>query len=343
MFLLDKMKLNDETRRVTMDLKSYAPDLKSFEGLSYEDALLFLQAFENNELDLEQFQKMAEQMRQENMGNTVDLCSIMNIKSGECSEDCRFCAQSAYYDAPADHFDLRSENDILQEAKNMETSGVDRFSLVSSGGYLDEEDLEKLVSIYKRIKEETSLKICASHGILKTGQAEKLRQAGVLRYHHNLESSREYYKDVCTTHDYEERIETVKDAMQAGMEVCSGGIFGLGETMKDRIDMAYEFKKLNVNSIPINVLNPIPGTPFEAIAPQSEKSLLFMTVLYRWIMPKTEIRFAGGRIKLGESAKKAFQSGVNGVLTGDFLTTTGTDIASDRKMFTDMGYELKRK
>ncbi len=326
-----------------MDLKGFAPDIKSFEGLSYEDACKFLEAFENNQLDMVEFRNMAEQMRQVNMGKSVDLCSIMNVKSGECSEDCRFCAQSAYYDAPADHFDLRSADDIIQEAKNMEAAGVDRFSLVSSGGYLSDEDLEKLVSIYKRIKTETSLNICASHGILKPGQAAKLREAGVLRYHHNLESSRSYYREVCTTHDYEERIDTVKEAMEIGMEVCSGGIFGLGETMKDRIDMAFEFKKLEVNSIPINVLNPIPGTPFEKNAPQSQESLLFMTVLYRWIMPKTEIRFAGGRVKLGESAKKAFQSGVNGVLTGDFLTTTGTDIASDRKMFKEMGYELKRK
>jgi len=326
-----------------MDLRSYVADIEKFEGLKYEDALQFLEAFEKDLIDLEQFREIAEQMRQVNMGNTVDLCSIMNVKSGACSEDCRFCAQSVYYDAPSEHYDLRSADAIIEEAKKMEASGVDRFSLVSSGGYLEDEDLEKLVSIYKRINTETSLNICASHGILKPGQAQKLRQAGVLRYHHNLESSRSYYKEVCTTHDYEERIDTVKDALAADMEVCSGGIFGLGETMKDRVDMAYEFKKLNVNSIPINVLNPIPGTPFEKNAPQSEKSLLFMTVLYRWIMPKTEIRFAGGRIKLGQSAKEAFKSGVNGVLTGDFLTTTGTDIASDRKMFKDMGYELKRK
>ncbi len=326
-----------------MDLKSFAPNMVDFDGLKYNEATKFLEMFERGELDLELFMNMAEEMRQVNMGNTVDLCSIMNIKSGDCSEDCRFCAQSSYYDAPAEHFDLRSIDDIVEEAKRMEASGVDRFSLVSSGGYLDDEDLDKLISVYKRINEETSLNICASHGILKPGQAQKLREAGVLRYHHNLESSREYYKKVCTTHGYDERIQTVNDAMEAGMEVCSGGIFGLGETLKDRIDMAYEFKKMGVNSIPINVLNPIPGTPFEKNAPQSERSLLFMTVLYRWIMPKTEIRFAGGRIKLGESAKQAFKSGVNGVLTGDFLTTTGTDIASDRSMFENMGYDLKRK
>lgn len=326
-----------------MDLKAFVPNIEDFDGLKYDEAIEFLNAFESGELDMELFMSMAEEMRQVNMGNSVDLCSIMNVKSGDCSEDCRFCAQSAYYDAPADHFDLRSEDEIVEEAKKMEAAGVDRFSLVSSGGYLDENDMDKLVSVYKRISEETSLNICASHGILKPGQAEQLRQAGVLRYHHNLESSRDYYTEVCTTHGYDERIQTVKDAMKAGMEVCSGGIFGLGETLKDRIDMAYEFKKLGVDSTPINVLNPIPGTPFEKNAPQSERSLLFMTVLFRWIMPKTEIRFAGGRIKLGESAKKAFKSGINGVLTGNFLTTTGADIATDRNMFEEMGYDLKRK
>ncbi len=326
-----------------MDLMSFIPNMNAFNGLTKTEAYEVLEAFENHKIDMEKFQSVAEELRQLNLGNTVDLCSIMNVKSGECSEDCRFCAQSAYYDAPSDQFDLLKVNEIVDEAKRMEASGVDRFSLVSSGGYLDSDDLNNLETIYRRIKAETSLKICASHGILRPGQAERLKEAGVLRYHHNLESSRSYYKEVCTTHDYEERIQTVKDVMDSGLEVCSGGIFGLGETMKDRIDMAYEFKALDVNSIPINILNPIPGTPFEKNQPQSEEHLLFMTVLYRWIMPKVEIRFAGGRMKLGEKSKIAFKSGVNGVLTGDFLTTTGTDIASDRKMFEEMGYELKRE
>jgi len=326
-----------------MELKSYVSSIESFRGLSKEEAFEFLKAYENDEIQIEEFLEVAEKFRQYHMGNTVDLCSIMNVKSGACSEDCRFCAQSSYYEAPSDHFDLCKADDIVAEAKLMEAAGVDRFSLVSSGGYLHEEDLINLENIYKRIKKETSLKICASHGILRPGQAERLKEAGVLRYHHNLESSREYYKEVCSTHGYEERIQTVLGAMNADLEICSGGIFGLGETMKDRIDMAFEFKKLNVNSIPINILNPIPGTPFENNEEQNIDDLLFMTVLYRWIMPKTEIRFAGGRMKLGENSKVAFKSGVNGVLTGNFLTTTGSDIASDRQMFEDMGYSLNRE
>jgi len=326
-----------------MNLNDHFSNLEGFEGLEYQQALGLLEAFENDEIDMEALGSIAEEIRQIYIGNKMDLCSIMNVKSGSCSEDCRFCAQSAHYDAPSEHFDLKSQDEILIEAKKMEVSGVNKFSLVSSGGYLDNEDMSHLVTAYKSLERETDLSLCASHGILTMGQAEKLKMAGVKRYHHNLESSRAFYSKVCTTHTYDERIETVKHAQNAGLEVCCGGIFGLGETMKDRIDMAFEIKKLGVQSVPINVLNPIPGTPFEKNAPQSEKSLLFMTTLYRLILPKAEIRFAGGRNKLGKVAEIAFKSGVNGVLTGDFLTTTGTNIDSDRSLFEKLGFEIKEK
>lgn len=326
-----------------MTFKKYFSNLESFEGLDYEQSLELLKAFENDEIDLKALGAVAEEIRQMHIGNKMDLCSIMNVKSGSCSEDCRFCAQSAHYEAPSEHFDLKSHEEILIEAKKMEASGVNKFSLVSSGGYLDKEDIDHLTRAYDTLQRETELSLCASHGILSGDQAQALKNSGVKRYHHNLESSRSFYSKVCTTHSYDERIETIKHAQKSGMEVCCGGIFGLGEIMKDRIDMAYEIKKLGVQSVPINVLNPIPGTPFEKNAAQSEKSLLFMTILFRLILPKAEIRFAGGRNKLGKTAEVAFKSGVNGVLTGDFLTTTGTNIESDRDLFEKLGFEIKRK
>ncbi len=326
-----------------MKPEDYFSNLEEFKGLTYEQALELLQTFENDAIDMQTLGSVAEKIRQIHLGNKMDLCSIMNVKSGSCSEDCKFCAQSAHYEAPSEHFDLKSQNEIVMEAKKMEASGVDKFSLVSSGGYLDNADLPHLISAYQAVEKETELSLCASHGILTRLQAQALKNAGVKRYHHNLESSRDFYNKVCTTHTYDERIKTVENAKNVGLEVCCGGIFGLGETMKDRIDMAFEIKKLGVQSVPINVLNPIPGTPFESNAAQSEKSLLFMTILYRLILPKTEIRFAGGRNKLGTSAKVAFKNGVNGVLTGDFLTTTGTNIESDRRLFEKLGFEIKGK
>lgn len=280
--------------------------------------------------ELKDLYEAANEIRQHFQGDAFDLCTIMNIKSGKCSEDCRFCAQSIHFETPAESFPLVDTDAILERAKEMEREGVHRFSLVSSGRGVDPNDFEKLLEIYSRIHKETSLKICASHGIINYEQALQLKEAGVLRYHHNLETSREYYASICTTHSFEERIQTLSACMKAGMEVCSGGILGLGENLEDRLSMAFELKELGVDSIPINILNPIPGTPLEGNVPLTEETILKTIAVYRFIHPKVHLRYAGGRNVLGHAFEKGYQAGINGVLTGNLLTTTGKNIREDK-------------
>ena len=231
----------------------------------------------------------------------------------------------------------------LCEAQKNEVEGAHRFSLVTSGRGLrgNEKELDKLVEIYKYIGENTDkLELCASHGICTKEALQKLADAGVLTYHHNLESSRRFYPNVCTSHTYDDRINTIKNAKAVGLDVCSGGIFGLGETIEDRIDMALDLRELEICSVPINVLTPIPGTPFENNEAVEPLEILKTISIYRFIMPETYLRYGGGRIKLGDYVKTGLRCGINSALTGNFLTTTGTTIEKDKKMIEELGYEL---
>ena len=229
----------------------------------------------------------------------------------------------------------------MEAAKEVEVEGAHRFSLVTSGRGLQgkEEELDKLQEIYRYLKENTDLDLCASHGICSKEALQKLKDAGVKTYHHNLESSRRFYPTICTSHTFDDRVNTVKYAHEVGLQVCSGGIFGLGETEEDRIDMAFDLRELKVHSVPINILTPIPGTPLENNKEIDPKELLKDIAIYRFILPKVSIRYAGGRVKLGEYAKLGLEGGVNSALTGNFLTTTGNTIESDKKMIKELGYE----
>ena len=198
-----------------------------------------------------------------------------------------------------------------------------------------------MVEIYKYIGMHTGkLKLCASHGICTKEALQKLADAGVTTYHHNLESSRRFYPNVCTSHTYDDRVNTIKNAKAVGLNVCSGGIFGLGETIEDRIDMALDLRTLDIHSVPINVLTPIPGTPFENNEEVNPFEILKTISIYRFILPKAFLRYCGGRIKLGEHAKTGLRCGINSALTGNFLTTTGTTIETDKKMIKELGYEI---
>lgn len=265
----------------------------------------------------------------------------MNAKSGRCSENCRYCAQSAHFKTNADVYPLVSKEVALEAAKEVEVEGAHRFSLVTSGRGLQgkEEELDKLQEIYRYLKENTDLDLCASHGICSKEALQKLKDSGVKTYHHNLESSRRFYPTICTSHTFDDRVNTVKYAHEVGLQVCSGGIFGLGETEEDRIDMAFDLRELRVHSVPINILTPIPGTPLENNKEIDPKELLKDIAIYRFILPKVSIRYAGGRVKLGEYAKLGLEGGVNSALTGNFLTTTGNTIESDKKMIKELGYE----
>lgn len=309
--------------------------------LQKEEAYCIAERIEKDPALLEVLMEAADLIRTRCAGNQADLCTIMNVKSGKCHEDCKFCAQSVHYNTEVERYELLDEESIITRAKEMEAAGVHRFSLVTSGGSLEDEDLATLERIYKRLSKETTLKLCASHGMLNHHAAERLHAAGVSRYHHNLETSRSQYHNICTTHAFEERVLTNKIAIDAGLEVCSGGIIGMGETIQDRIDMAFDIKDVGACSIPVNILTPIPGTPLEGVVTPEPEEILITIAIYRFIFPDKVIRYAGGRKLLGEYMEKGFLSGVNGALTGNFLTTIGTDISSDQELLKSLGFALK--
>lgn len=290
--------------------------------------------------ELEKLYHAANRIRERYKGNKVDLCSIMNAKSGRCSEDCKYCAQSAHYHTEVEEYGLVCKDKALAIALENESCGVGRFSLVTSGRDLAGEDFKETLNIYGYIKEHVKISLCASHGILTHEQLLLLKRAGVETYHHNLETSREYYSRICTTHSYDERIETIRNAQNAGLKVCSGGIIGMGERLEDRIKLAFELKALGIDSIPINVLSPIKGTPLESSERLSQDEILKTIAIYRFINPKACIRLAGGRNLIADYGKHCFKAGANATITGNYLTTSGNKIADDIKMIKDSGLKV---
>ncbi len=274
----------------------------------------------------------ANKIRDHFVGNKVELCSIINAKSGSCSEDCKFCSQSAHYNTEVEQYDLLSYDKILERAKEMEKEGVNRFSLVTSGKGISDNDLEKVINIYKNLKKDTNLRLCASHGIISYEQAKKLKDAGVDRYHHNVETESSYYSSICTTHSYKDRLETIKKVEEAGLKVCCGGIIGLGEGLKERVEMFFELKKLDIRSIPINILSPIEGTPLSDNEVLKPYEILKTFAVCRYVIPPAYIRYAGGRIALNDKQTIGLKAGVNAMLAGNYLTTSGSNIENDKRM-----------
>lgn len=294
--------------------------------IDYDEALRLI----NEELD--QLLKGADEIRQAFNGQYVDLCSIINAKCGKCSEDCKFCAQSIHYNTQINTYPLMSYEKVCDMALENEREGVHRYSIVTSGRGLKGKEFEEILDIYRKLKEDTNISLCASLGIINERQLIKLKEAGVNRYHHNLETSREYYSKICSTHSYDERIETIKTAKKVGLDVCCGGIIGMGETMEDRIKLAFEIKDLHIKSIPINILMPMKGTPMEGVEPIKEEEILRTLAIFKFINPKASIRLAGGRTQLKNNGERAFLSGVSSTITGNYLTTSGNGIKEDIKL-----------
>lgn len=282
---------------------------------------------------------MADRIRQKYCGNGVDLCAIVNGRSGMCSENCSFCAQSAYHQANIQVYPLMSEAELVAAAKQAEASGALRFAIVTSGRGMERDvEFPQIVSALKKMKEATNLSICCSLGTLSPENAKALKEAGVARYHHNVETSRSYYPDICTTHTYDDRIATVKAAQSAGLEVCSGGILGLGETAAQRVEMAFELKELNVECVPMNILNPIKGTQLEDQPGLPPREILKTIAIFRFVMPTKGLRTCGGReVNLRDLQSLALMSGIDGMMIGGYLTTSGRDCAADLRMVRDMG------
>ncbi len=263
----------------------------------------------------------------------VDLCTITNAKSGLCHEDCKFCAQSLWYKTQSPVYPLKDKESLIMEAERAKNIGAERFGIVTSGRGISRREVEQIISAVVEIKKKVEIKVCASLGIIDKDSLAELKEAGVERYHHNIETSPQFFPEVVSTYSFEDRIETIKLAKGVGVEVCSGGIIGLGEDEKDRIQMAYILKGLEVTSIPINIFVPIHGTPFEKLSPLPIRDILRTIAIFRIILPDKTIKIAAGR----ESILKNFQGlaffiGANGILIGGYLTIKGRDINEDKKM-----------
>ncbi|HEY8804575.1 MAG TPA: biotin synthase BioB [Clostridium sp.] len=321
-------------------IKSIEEKVLGGQAISFDEAMKLADSVEKE--DIVELCESANKVRQFFCGAEVDLCTIMNAKSGRCTEDCKFCAQSAHYKTNVEEYELVSKEDALKLARENESEGVNRFSLVTSGRGATGSDFEKILDIYEDLNKEMKIDLCASLGILGYEQLLKLKEKGITMYHHNLETSREYYENICTTHSYDERINTINAAKKAGMVICSGGIIGLGESLRDRINLAFQLRDLGVKSIPVNVLNPIKGTPLENAESLSQEEILKTIAIIRFVNPKALIRLAGGRNRIDEFGKKCFNAGANATITGNYLTTSGNKICDDKKMVSELNLEVRK-
>jgi len=285
----------------------------------------------------------ADALRCHFQGNRFHLCSIINARSGNCTENCRFCAQSSRYRTGIETYRIIERERALHIARDNDVHGVDRLSLVTSGHSVDEQTLEQLAALFAEIRQETAMDCCASMGFLDPARAEQLKTMGVSRYHCNLEASQASFAKICTSHSWEDKVDTLKIAETAGMSLCSGGIIGMGEAMVDRIDLALELRSLGIKSIPINILTPIPGTPLAHLPPLTMDEILTTVALFRFINPAAVIRMAGGRQQLGSDQYQCFAAGANGAIVGNFLTTTGSSIKQDLAELKSMGFSFHRK
>lgn len=290
------------------------------------------------DVDIEQLCAAADEIRSKLNGSKIDTCTILNGKSGLCTENCKYCAQSAHNHTGVKEYPMLTVSEIVERGLENAKLGVDRFDVVTAGLRLNDAEVDTLCKAYSQIKEQTDLELCSSNGLLSYEQFVRLHDAGVTRIHNNLETSRRFFPSVCTTHTYDEKIETIRAAKKAGMEICSGGIIGMGETMEDRIDMALELQSLGVRSIPINVLMPIKGTALENQPPLSDEEILRTVALFRFINSKADIRLAGGRKLLEDHGRQAFKSGANASIIGNMLTSIGNNVDEDFAMFEELGF-----
>ena len=290
---------------------------------------------------LEKLCQKADELRRHFCSNGFDICTIINGKSGRCSENCRFCAQSAYNHTNAAEYPLLPAEEIVAQAKLNHQQGVLRYSIVTSGKRLSDDEVDKMCEVVRKIREETGISVCISFGLLNEGQYRKLKKAGVARVHNNLETSRRNFPNICTTHTFDDKINAIRAAQAAGLSVCSGGIMGLGEAPEDRIDMALTLRELGIKSIPVNMLNPIPGTPMGQNKRLTLEDMRRIVAVYRFILPDVSIRLAGGRGLLEDKGRSCFISGANAAISGDMLTTAGITVDTDMMLLKELGYEVR--
>lgn len=287
------------------------------------------------DLDLEELISKAEQITKENFTNEIEVCSIISAKTGKCGENCKYCSQSIHNHADILCHPLLDVEKVKQSALQAKANGATRFCIVTSGRSESGKDFEKILEMIKAVASIEGIHCCASLGLLNEEQIKQIKEAGVERFNHNINTSKNYHKHICTSHNFEDRINTVKMITKNGIEACTGVILGMGETKEDRVDMALSLAKINPKTVPINVLNPIKGTPLEGFEDKiTEEEVIRTICIFRIAMPKAILRYAGGRkTRLSfEMQKLGLRAGINGMLSGDYLTTDGVDIIQDKEL-----------
>jgi biotin synthase len=283
----------------------------------------------------------ADRIRIKFKGWQFDSCSLINARSGRCGEDCSFCAQSAHHDGDCETYGLRPADVILGAAREAKEAGAARFCTVTSGGALSDNEFDALLECLQQVRSEVDIPLDASLGFLDNQRALRLGSAGVTRYNHNLETSRDYYPEICTTHTFDQRVATVKTVLSQGFSACSGGIIGMGETPAQRLDLAFSLADLGVDCVPINILNPRPGTPLADADPVEPLEIMKTVALFRLILPTATIKIAGGReSNLGDFQAMALRSGANGMIIGGYLTTGGRAVEDDLRMVRQAGFVI---
>lgn len=310
-----------------MNLNELTKKIKNGYRVSTKEAIYL---YENVSVD--ELSKNANLLRKAFDGEKFETCSIVNARSGKCSENCKWCAQSTFYKTFVEVYPLLGMDEITTIAKYNAHHDVGSCSLVTSGRKLDTNDIQKIIPVYEYMRDTIDIKLCASMGLLEKTELQKLYNAGCNRYHCNLETASSYFSTLCSTHTIEDKIQTIKWAQEVGMTVCSGGIIGMGETAEQRIEFAMLLRDLDVDSVPINVLNPIKGTPLEKTKPLSDEDILKTIALFKIIHPRARMRFAGGRVLISHIQERAVNGGISAAIVGDLLTTLGIDMQKDLAM-----------
>ncbi len=294
----------------------------------------------NEQYSADMLADAADDVRRHWCGDVIDTCSIVNARSGRCTEDCKWCAQSRCHHTGIDEYDFVGEDEALHAARLNCEAGIKRYSLVTSGRKVAPGDIGTFCDVYRKVGESTGLYMCASMGLLNRDELQALYDAGVKRYHCNLETSSDYFPSLCTTHTHADKLRTIALAREVGMEVCCGGIIGMGETMRQRLMLAEEAREAGAVSIPVNILNPIKGTALQDVPLIGEEEIVRTAALFRLIAPKVTLRFAGGRMRLSRATmERMLRGGINGALLGDMLTTVGNSVAEDKELFRSTGYK----
>lgn len=289
-------------------------------------------------LTTEQLCEAADKVRLHNNGKKIDTCSIVNARSGRCSEDCKWCAQSRFHNTGVETYDIVSDEDLERAVAINGAKSVHRFSLVTSGRKIGPGDIHRFCDLYRKARhKDGAVLFCASMGLLSSDELKSLREVGVTRYHCNLETSASYFPTLCTTHSQEDKLRTIKAAREAGMEICCGGIIGMGESLRQRLELAAEAREAGAVSIPVNILNPIKGTRLEAQPLIGEEEIVRSVALMKLVAPMCTLRFAGGRMRLNqESNRRMLCGGVGGAIVGDLLTTIGNSLDEDLRLFKEV-------